>query len=65
MTVNGLWLWGGGRLPASAVTSRAGRYFGDDPLGRSLAHAAGISIDPLLETYPNEQADELRSKLVR
>ncbi len=44
--VNGLWLWGGGRLPKS-VTSDADAYFGDDPLAVALASAASMPVHSL------------------
>ena len=39
--VNGLWLWGGGRLP-SVVSSNVDGYFGDDPTAMALAAAASL-----------------------
>ncbi len=44
--INGLWLWGGGRLPRS-VTSDADAYFGVDPLAIGLANAASIRTQSL------------------
>jgi hypothetical protein len=44
--INSLWLWGGGRMPASLQAQDAWVH-SDDPLTRALARAAGV---PLLET---------------
>jgi hypothetical protein len=44
--INSLWLWGGGRMPASLRAQDAWVY-SDDPLTRALAGAAGV---PLLDT---------------
>lgn len=41
MTVNALWLWGGGPLP-SDLTLPFDAILSDDPLARGLAHAAGV-----------------------
>ena len=40
--VNSLWLWGGGRLPASVV-ARVRGVIGDDPLLQALAARTGIT----------------------
>ena len=41
MTINALWLWGGGPLP-SDLTLPFDAILSDDPLARGLAHAAGV-----------------------
>jgi hypothetical protein len=41
-TVNSLWFWGGGMLPA-ALQTRADRVVADHPLGMGLAQQAGIT----------------------
>ena len=52
--INSLWLWGGGRMPASLQAQDAW-VCSDDPLARALARAAGV---PLLET------SDLRAELL-
>jgi hypothetical protein len=47
-TVNSVWFWGGGVLPAS-VRGGFARIWGDDPLARGLARAAGLSWAALPE----------------
>ena len=47
--VNGVWLWGAGRLPASAALSNAASWHSlsaDDPLALGLARLAGIRHRP-------------------
>jgi hypothetical protein len=46
--VNSVWFWGGGVLPASVRGGFAG-IWGDDPLARGLARAAGLSWAALPE----------------
>ncbi len=45
-TVNGVWLWGAGRVAESPHTVYQ-RVVADDPLARGLAHAAGKRQEPL------------------
>lgn len=47
-TINGLWLWGGGRCPAGARAPAAGLY-ADDPLTRGLARLADAAVAPVPE----------------
>ncbi|MFZ1828851.1 MAG: hypothetical protein WAW42_08815 [Candidatus Competibacteraceae bacterium] len=44
--INGLWLWGGGVLPASAQAPAAD-FYADDLLTRGLARLAGVAIRPV------------------
>ncbi|MFO1350145.1 MAG: hypothetical protein U1F68_05470 [Gammaproteobacteria bacterium] len=44
--INGVWLWGGGALPATAQAPAAGIY-ADEPLCRGLARLAGTAIHPV------------------
>lgn len=44
--ISGIWLWGGGRLPASARAPAAGLYT-DDPLCRGLARLADTASSPV------------------
>lgn len=44
--VSGVWLWGGGALPANGVRSRFRAVFSHDALARGLAAAAGIPCEP-------------------
>ena len=51
MTVNALWLWGGGALPSTREnTLQLEQPFSSvwsiDPLARGLAHAAGLPVQP-------------------
>ena len=46
--VNGLWLWGAGRLPRM-IASDADAYFGDDPTAIALARAASVATHSLHE----------------
>ena len=47
-TLNGLWLWGGGRLlPPPPGQVGYARVFSSDPLARGLARACGIPTPPL------------------
>jgi hypothetical protein len=48
-TVNSVWPWGAGRLPAR-LSAPAERIYGDDLLPAGLARAAGIPCEPLPET---------------
>lgn len=57
-TINSLWLWGGGRMPAT-VWAQDAWVHGDDPLARALARAAGV---PLLEA---SDLDRLPAALAR
>jgi hypothetical protein len=41
LPINGLWLWGGGAVPAPAACGYATLY-GDNPLARGLAVAGGV-----------------------
>jgi hypothetical protein len=41
-TINSVWFWGAGALPASAPTPPAARVFANDVLSRGLARAAGV-----------------------
>ncbi|MCP5150527.1 MAG: hypothetical protein H6983_07300 [Ectothiorhodospiraceae bacterium] len=45
-TVNSLWAWGGGAMPAS-VRSRWDVVWTDDPLAAALARAAGARLEPV------------------
>jgi len=47
-TVNSVWFWGGGVLP-SAAPGRFGELWGNDPLVRGLARAAGLTWAALPE----------------
>jgi hypothetical protein len=44
--INGLWLWGGGRLPKLSH-GIVQRVFSDHPLAAGLARLAGVRVDPL------------------
>ena len=44
--INGLWLWGGGRLPAAANSGRQ-RVYTDHPLAAGLARHAGVELQAL------------------
>ena len=44
--INSVWFWGGGRLPAPAI-SRRGKIWADDPLLRGLALWSGLAPKPL------------------
>jgi hypothetical protein len=46
LPVNGLWLWGGGELPALGPPSWR-RLWADSPLARGLARAAGLDCAPV------------------
>ena len=46
--VNGLWLWGGGRLP-DALPSKWAAVAADDPLIRGLARLSGATIQGLVD----------------
>lgn len=46
--INGLWLWGGGRLPAVADRGWQ-RVYADHPLAVGLARHAGVEMDALPE----------------
>ncbi|HOW75334.1 MAG TPA: hypothetical protein P5102_09620 [Candidatus Competibacteraceae bacterium] len=46
--INGLWLWGGGVLPAGAQAPAAELY-ADDRLTRGLARLAGVAVSPVPE----------------
>lgn len=48
--VNGLWPWGGGRLPPSALAPWQGLW-GDDPILAGIAAAAGVGRRPLPERF--------------
>ena len=49
-TLNGLWLWGGGRrLPVPAAPAPYARVFSPDPLAIGLARTQGIPTAPLPE----------------
>ncbi|WP_300451564.1 hypothetical protein [Accumulibacter sp.] len=45
-TINSLWLWGAGALPATAASSLAG-VWADDPLALGLGRAFGLPAHPL------------------
>lgn len=48
-TVNGIWPWGGGRLPDEVVQSPWSRIHTDNPLVRGLAMHSGQQPEPLPE----------------
>jgi len=48
-TINSVWLWGAGRLPASARCPYA-CIWSDDPVARGLARVAGARHEPLPQT---------------
>ena len=53
--INSLWLWGNGELPAISVSAdKAGfdAVYGDDPLARGLARAAGLNAQALPADLP-------------
>ena len=60
--INGLWLWGGGRLPAVQPQERVGRVIGDHPLARGLAQWAGLPWEPLSANWIS--ADQTGDSLV-
>jgi len=45
--INGVWIWGGGRLPATPIASPYDRVASDDALATGLARAAGVPAQPL------------------
>lgn len=45
-TVNSVWFWGIGRLPAT-VHQHAGTVFANEPVARGIAHACGLTLHPL------------------
>lgn len=49
--INSLWVWGGGELPRISAAS-VDAVFGDDPLARGLARAAGLPARPLPASLP-------------
>ncbi len=55
--INGLWIWGGGRLPPRLATPDLALH-ANDPLSRGLARHAGLSLHPL----PTNAADWLDSR---
>jgi len=46
-TINGVWTWGGGRLPAVALPGELGAVCADHPVALGLARAAGLPAHPL------------------
>lgn len=52
-TVNGLWPWGGGRLPGS-VASDLAMLWGNDPVLKGLAALAGIAAAPMPKSFTVE-----------
>jgi hypothetical protein len=51
--VNSVWFWGGGAL-ADPAARPFSIVFGEDPLARGLALAAGIPVRPALSVLPEE-----------
>lgn len=47
LTVNSLWLWGGGRLPRPPARAPWDAVFADDPLATGLARLCGCDVAPL------------------
>ena len=60
--INGVWLWGSGRLPAVQPPERVERVIGDHPLARGLAQRAGLSREPLSASWIS--ADQAGDSLV-
>lgn len=50
--INGIWIWGGGRLPQDAPSPSDGVYAAD-PLSRGLSRLAGVTVNPV----PNDIDD--------
>lgn len=64
--INGLWLWGGGFLPACTQTSVAGLY-ADDLLTQGLARLTGAVVHPVPENasdWRDATADQVDSLVV-
>ncbi len=55
LAISGVWIWGGGELPAAAACDY-GAVWSDDPLARGLALNAGVEVADL----PQDGADFLR-----
>lgn len=56
-SINGLWIWGGGRLPERTDAPGAG-FYATDALSRGLARQAGLSVQPL----PADATDWLEAR---
>lgn len=55
--INGLWVWGGGRLPARLDPPGIG-FYDNGTLGRGLARHAGLAVQPL----PADATDWLEAR---
>jgi hypothetical protein len=65
--INGLWPWGGGRLPMRLATPEAG-FYATDTLSRGLARQAGLSVQPLpadATDWLDARGDEIDSLIVQ
>lgn len=45
--ISGVWLWGGGKLPAVKAPEGVGRVISDHPLAQGLAQQTGLPWEPL------------------
>ncbi len=55
-TVNSVWFWGHGRLPAKTLTKAWDRIFSDDAVVQSLADFCAIPCSPLAEFSGSDMA---------
>jgi len=60
LTVNSLWFWGGGGLPAAAGEPGWDRVVADDPLARGLAGLHGVKAESPASTSLVSAAEENR-----